>query len=54
VLRAVNTARAAARARVWESAGARAPRTGINAASPLVIDVDATLVTSQPAQYSRR
>jgi hypothetical protein len=46
VLATINTARAAARARVWTAAGANAhghPRDG---AQPLVIDIDATSVTA--------
>jgi hypothetical protein len=46
-LAAINTARAAARARVWELAGEHAPDAATeNVAAPLVIDVDATLVTA--------
>ena len=45
-LKAINTARAAARARVWELAGEDAPDHVTDAAAPLVIDIDATLVTS--------
>jgi hypothetical protein len=45
VLTAINRARAAARARVWELAGQHAPHAGIDACAPLVIDIDATLVT---------
>ena len=45
-LKAINTARAAARAAVWALAGGRAPDHGADAAAPLVIDIDATLVTS--------
>jgi Transposase DDE domain group 1 len=45
-LAAINTARAAARARGWELAGEHAPDAGIDAARPLVIDVDATLVSA--------
>ncbi len=45
-LAAINTARAAARARVWELAGEHAPDHGTGAQAPLVVDVDATLVTS--------
>ncbi len=45
-LAAIHTARAAARARAWELAGEQAPDHGIDAAAPLVIDVDATLVTA--------
>jgi hypothetical protein len=45
-LAAIDTARAAARARAWTLAGDHAPDHRINAGSPLVIDVDATLVTA--------
>lgn len=46
VLRAIRKAHSAARARVWNLAGDRAPGTGRTAANPLIIDLDATLVTS--------
>jgi hypothetical protein len=46
VLAAIDTARAAARARAWTLAGDHAPDHGVDAGSPLVIDVDATLVTA--------
>jgi hypothetical protein len=45
-LAAIDHARAAARARVWRLAGDQAPDHGIDAADPLIIDLDATLVTS--------
>jgi hypothetical protein len=45
-LRAIATARAAARAVAWRLAGERAPDHGIDVDNPLVIDVDATLVTA--------
>ena len=45
-LAAINTARAAARARVWALAGANAPDHGADGDRPLVIDLDATLVTA--------
>jgi Transposase DDE domain group 1 len=45
-LAAIDAARATVRERAWELAGAHAPDHGIDAASPLVIDVDATLVTA--------
>lgn len=45
-LAAINGARAAARSRAWSLAGVHAPDHGVDAARPLVIDVDATLVTS--------
>lgn len=44
VLAAIASARARARARAWKSAGAHAPDHGIDAMSPLVIDLDATLI----------
>ena len=46
VLAVVDTARAAACAPAWKLAGNRAPDHGTDAARPLVIDVDATLVTA--------
>jgi hypothetical protein len=45
-LAAINAARAAARARVWGLAGDDAPDHDIHAVDPLIIDVDATLVTA--------
>jgi hypothetical protein len=45
-LRAINTARAAARARAWELAGGHAPDHDVDAGNPLTVDVDATLVTA--------
>ncbi len=45
-LAAINRARAVARARVWELAGEHAPDHEATAQAPLVIDVDATLVTA--------
>jgi Transposase DDE domain group 1 len=45
-LRAINTARAQARAQAWRLAGRRAPDHGIDGGRPLVIDVDATLITA--------
>ncbi|WP_166823159.1 IS1380 family transposase [Brevibacterium limosum] len=45
-LAAINTARTAARARVWELAGAQAPNHDSDARAPLVVDIDATLVTA--------
>ncbi|MDO5698874.1 MAG: IS1380 family transposase [Dermatophilus congolensis] len=43
---AVAAARRAARAHVWSRAGEHAPDLGLDAGSPLVIDIDATLVTA--------
>jgi hypothetical protein len=45
-LAAIDTARAAARARVWALAGEHAPGHRATAAEPLVVDIDATLVTA--------
>ena len=45
-LKAIDTARAAARATVWRLAGDQAPDHGTDAAQPLIVDVDATLVGS--------
>lgn len=45
-LRAINSARAAARGQAWMLAGEQAPDHDASPAAPLVIDVDATLVTS--------
>ena len=45
-LAAIDTARAAARERVWALAGVHAPDHDTSAAAPLVVDLDATLVTS--------
>ena len=45
-LAAINTARAAARSQAWALAGTAAPDYGADATCPLVIDLDATLVTA--------
>ena len=45
-LKAINTARSAARARAWALAGTDAPDHATNSANPLIVDPDATLVTS--------
>lgn len=45
-LSAIDRARAAARTAAWSHAGKQAPDHGIDAAHPLVIDLDATLVTA--------
>jgi len=45
-LAAIETARAAARRQVWTLAGVHAPDHDSDAVSPLIIDLDATLVTS--------
>jgi Transposase DDE domain group 1 len=51
-LKAIDAARAAARARVWALAGEHAPDHNCDAASPLVIDIDATLVTAHSEKES--
>jgi Transposase DDE domain group 1 len=45
-LKAIDTARAAAREQAWRLAGEHAPDHGSDAKLPLIIDLDATLVTS--------
>lgn len=45
-LAAISTARTAARARVWELAGTQAPNHDSDARTPLIVDIDATLVTA--------
>jgi hypothetical protein len=45
-LAAIDTARARARAQVWRLAGDQAPDHGIDTEHPLIIDLDATLVTA--------
>jgi hypothetical protein len=45
-LAAIDTARAVARAQVWRLAGQHAPDHQIDPSAPLIIDVDATLVTA--------
>ncbi len=45
-LAAINGARAAARAAAWQLAGKHAPDFAADARRPLIVDVDATLVTS--------
>ena len=53
-LRAISAARAMARARVWALAGKQSPAAGISAAQPLVIDVDATLITAHSEKEQAR
>jgi hypothetical protein len=45
-LKAINTARAVARQRAWALAGTHAPDAGVDAKNPLIVDLDATLVTA--------
>jgi DDE family transposase len=51
-LAAIASARATARARAWAVAGEHAPDHDANATTPLVIDVDATLVTAHSEKES--
>jgi hypothetical protein len=51
-LKAINTARASARAAVWARAGEHAPDHATDAGAPLVIDIDATLVTAHSEKES--
>jgi hypothetical protein len=51
-LAAIASARATARARAWSLAGAHAPNHDTSAASPLAIDVDATLITAHSEKES--
>jgi hypothetical protein len=46
VLAAINTARAAVRSRAWALAGEQAPDHGMDAEHPMIVDLDATLVTA--------
>jgi len=52
VLKAINTARAVARARAWKLAGQHAPDHGASARAPVIVDLDATLVTSHSEKES--
>jgi hypothetical protein len=49
VLKAIDVARAAARAVVWQRAGKAAPTTDVDADRPLIVDLDATLITAHSA-----
>ena len=51
---AVEAVRGEVRRRVWSLAGEHSPAAGISAESPLVIDVDATLVEAHSAKEGRR
>ena len=53
-LAAIHAARATVRARAWALAGGHAPDHGSGAAAPLVIDVDATLVTAHSEKETGR
>ncbi|MGS0685631.1 IS1380 family transposase [Nakamurella sp. GG22] len=51
-LSALASARRSTRARVWQLAGGNAPDHGIDAGRPIVIDVDATLLTAHSEKES--
>ena len=53
-LAAINTARAAARARVWQLSGRHAPDHEVSADHPLILDIDATLVTAHSEKEAAR
>jgi len=53
-LAALESARAAARAQVWALAGEQAPDHGTDAGAPLIIDLDATLVTAHSDKQDAR
>jgi hypothetical protein len=53
-LQAINAARAAARARAWSLAGRDAPDASTDASEPLIIDLDATLVTAHSEKEGAR
>ncbi len=53
-LAAINAARAAARAQVWTLAGEHAPDGATNTSRPLIIDLDATLVTAHSDKEQAR
>ncbi|OMH22980.1 IS1380 family transposase, partial [Tersicoccus phoenicis] len=53
-LSAVNAARAAARAHVWSLAGEQSPIHGATAGDPLIVDLDATLITAHSDKEDAR
>ena len=53
-IRAIDRARSQARARVWELAGRHAPSHDVSKHRPLIIDVDATLVTAHSDKEQAR
>ena len=52
--RAIDRARADARARVWAAAGPHAPDHDADAGAPVIIDIDATLVTAHSTGIEHR
>lgn len=53
-LAAIDTARAAARANAWAAAGVHAPDHGVSARDPLIVDLDATLITAHSEKENAR
>lgn len=53
-LAAIAVARAAARANAWAAAGAHAPDHGVSAKNPLIVDLDATLITAHSEKDQAR
>jgi hypothetical protein len=53
-LAAIDVARAAARANAWAAAGVHAPDHGVSAKSPLIVDLDATLITAHSEKDQAR
>lgn len=53
-LTAINAARSAARQRMWELAGKHAPNHDANAHNPMVIDIDASLITAHSEKESAK
>ncbi len=53
-LAAINAARAQARAHVWAAAGEHSPLHGVSKEAPLVVDLDATLLTSHSEKEDAR
>lgn len=51
-LEAIATARAAARSAAWKAAGDRAPSHGVDGDHPLIVDLDATLVSAHSDKQS--
>lgn len=54
VLAAIEVARAAARANAWAAAGSHAPDHGASAKKPLIVDLDATLITAHSEKDQAR
>ena len=54
VLKAIDAARAAARAVVWARSGKAAPNLNVDADRPLIVDLDATLITAHSDKEGAR